>query len=73
MAKPKTFEDAVEEVERIVKQIENDEIGLEQSLAAYDRGTVLIKHCREILNKAEQTIEQLSADAEGNPQTEPMP
>lgn len=56
-----SFEQAVERVERIVQRIESGEAGLEESIAEYERGVALIKRCREILDKAEQRIEELSA------------
>jgi exodeoxyribonuclease VII small subunit len=63
-----SFEDAMAEVEAIVEQIESGEIGLEASLAKYERGAVLVKRCRDLLAQAEQRIEtldrQMSADSE---------
>jgi exodeoxyribonuclease VII small subunit len=61
-----TYESAIEEIESINDRIESGEIGLEASLAAYERGMRLIAHCRSILDKAEQRIEALTpTDADG--------
>lgn len=57
-----TFEQAVEALEAIIEQIEQGEIGLEQSVTAYQRGIALIKRCRAVLGRAEQRIEQLTLD-----------
>jgi exodeoxyribonuclease VII small subunit len=54
---PKSFEDALSELERILADIEAGEIGLEESLAKYERGNFLIQHCRGILGAAEKQIE----------------
>ncbi len=56
------FEKAVEDVEGIIRRIESGEIGLEQSLAEYERGTRLLGVCREWLSKAEQRVRDLSAE-----------
>ena len=59
--KPKqTFEDALEELEKIVAQVEQGEIGLEESIDKYEQGMKLIKHCRTILSQAEKRIETIN-------------
>lgn len=62
---PLQFEQAIEQLERIIQRIESGEAGLEQSLAEYETGMQLIHHCRSILDRAESKIEKLTADAEG--------
>jgi exodeoxyribonuclease VII small subunit len=57
-----SFEEAVERVEAIVDRIESGQIGLEESLAEWERGMGLLKRCREVLRRAEQRVEELSAD-----------
>ena len=63
---PKSFEDALRELEQILSEIENGDVGLEESLVKYERGNYLIQHCRGVLSAAEKQIEAL-ADSEGNP------
>ncbi|MBN2377119.1 MAG: exodeoxyribonuclease VII small subunit [Sedimentisphaerales bacterium] len=59
--KPKqTFEQALEELEKIVAQVEQGEIGLEKSIDKYEQGMKLIKHCRAILAQAEKRIETIN-------------
>ncbi len=70
---PKNFEDAIQELETILGEIESGQIGLEESLAKYERGTFLIQHCRTVLSAAEKQIEQITKDAAGNLTTEPLP
>ena len=60
------YEKSLEEVEQIIEAIESGEVPLEKSLDRYERGMKLIGHCRTILDRAEQRIEQLAADADGN-------
>ncbi len=54
------FEDAIKELKVLVDKIEQGELGLEDSLEQYERGMVLIRHCREQLAKAEKRIEKIS-------------
>jgi exodeoxyribonuclease VII small subunit len=69
---PKSFEGALAELEKILSEIEAGEVGLEQSLVKYERGSFLIQHCRAVLGKAEKQIELLSKGPDGSLQAEPM-
>jgi exodeoxyribonuclease VII small subunit len=69
---PKSFEDALSELEKILAEIEGGEVGLEESLAKYERGTFLIGHCRSVLTTSEKQIELLSKSADGSIASEPM-
>jgi exodeoxyribonuclease VII small subunit len=55
------FEASVSELEGIVQEMENGQLPLDQALAAYQRGTTLLRHCQDVLGKAEQTIRVLEA------------
>ena len=63
---PKSFEDALRELEEILAEIETGEMGLEESLHKYERGNFLIHHCRGVLAGAEKQIELLSRSADGS-------
>ena len=67
MAKTKTpkFEDAIEQLEAIIEDIESGDAGLETAIAEYEKGMKLIKQCRTILNGAEKRIAELTEDAKG--------
>ncbi|HVT90209.1 MAG TPA: exodeoxyribonuclease VII small subunit [Tepidisphaeraceae bacterium] len=69
---PKTFEDALAELEQILSDVESGQIGLEQSLAKYERGNFLIQHCRQVLGRAEKQIELLGKAADGGLSSEPL-
>lgn len=57
-----SYEDAIEQVEAIADRIESGDIGLEDSIKAYERGVALLKRCRQILDRAEQRITELTID-----------
>ena len=73
LSPPKTFEEALAELEQILAEIEGGELGLEESLLRYERGNFLIQHCRGVLNTAEKQIELLSRGADGDLQATPLP
>lgn len=54
------FEQSVSELEHIVKQLENGELSLEDSLKEFEKGIHLARKCQEVLNQAEQKIEFLT-------------
>jgi exodeoxyribonuclease VII small subunit len=56
---PLSFEAALRELEAIVHAMEAGEAPLEESLAAYERGMVLLKHCQGTLSAAERKIQIL--------------
>jgi exodeoxyribonuclease VII small subunit len=58
------FEEALAKLERIVSEIEEGKVSLEESISRYAEGIGLVKHCRKILDAAEQKI-QLLAKGEG--------
>ncbi|MFN9133328.1 MAG: exodeoxyribonuclease VII small subunit [Phycisphaerales bacterium] len=55
------YESAIAELESIVQRIESGEMGLEEQLAAYERGKALEKHCQTLLARAEQRFADLTA------------
>jgi exodeoxyribonuclease VII small subunit len=69
---PKSFEDALRELEQILNEIEGGQVGLEESLVKYERGNFLIQHCRGVLSQAEKQIELLSKGPDGGLVSEPL-
>lgn len=51
-----TFEDAIENLEKIVSELETGNLSLDDSVKKFEDGMKLSKHCNEILNKAEKEI-----------------
>jgi len=71
-AKPKTFESSLEELERIVRDLEQGELPLEKSLELFEQGVKLSRECQERLNQAERRIEILMRDNQGRPTVRPF-
>lgn len=65
-----SFEEALAELEGIVRQLEAGEVELEKSIAIYERGAALKAHCDARLKSAELKVEQIVQGA-GGPATEP--
>jgi exodeoxyribonuclease VII small subunit len=67
------FERAVEELESIVKRLEDGKVPLEESVAIYERGEALKRRCEDLLRLAEARVEKITFDAAGKPAaTEPL-
>jgi exodeoxyribonuclease VII small subunit len=66
-----SFEAALAELEKIVRDLEQGEIDLDQSIAAYERGAALRAHCEKKLRDAQLKVEKITQDAGGTVSTEP--
>lgn len=70
---PISFEQALQRLEQIVQQLEDGQLGLEDSLTCYEEGVGHLKRCYEALGRAERKVELLSRiDDDGNCETEPF-
>ncbi len=58
------FEDYLKKLEKIVQQLEEGELTLDESVKLYEEGMSISKICLEKLNKAKQKIEQLVVEGE---------
>jgi exodeoxyribonuclease VII small subunit len=68
-----TFEQALAELEQIVRDLEDGQLGLEDALARYEAGVGLLKRCYTRLQQVEQRILLLTGiDSEGQPITQPF-
>jgi exodeoxyribonuclease VII small subunit len=65
--KKMTFEAAIDELETIVKRLEDGKVPLEESVTLYERGEALKKRCEELLRQAEARVERITLDASGKP------
>jgi exodeoxyribonuclease VII small subunit len=61
------FEKALAELEEIVRQLEGGRVPLEDSIAIYERGEALKKHCESLLKRAEARIERITLGPDGTP------
>ncbi len=57
-----SFEQALDELDALVRRMEAGELNLDDAVAAYRRGAELAKHCQAKLAVAEQEIKQLDGD-----------
>jgi exodeoxyribonuclease VII small subunit len=57
-----SFEQALEELDLLVRKMESGELGLDDSIAAYRRGAELARYCQVRLSGAEQEIRKLDND-----------
>ena len=53
------FEEALEELERLVSSMEEGELSLEDSMTAFEKGIKLTRECQTALQKAEQKVQIL--------------
>ena len=68
-----SFEKAIEELESIVKRLEEGKVPLEESVAIYERGEALKRRCEEQLRQAEARVEKITLDSSGKPKgSEPL-
>ena len=61
-----SFEDALAELETLVKSLEGGQQRLEDAISCYERGATLRNHCETKLAEAEERVEAIVAGAEGS-------
>ena len=59
-----SYEEAFQELERIVTGLEEQVTNLDQAIQLFERGQGLAKHCSAILEKAELKVEELTEDGD---------
>jgi len=62
-----SFEQALEALERIVDDLEKGDVPLEKSIAIYERGEALKRHCDTLLKSAEAKVEKIRLSRDGQP------
>ncbi len=67
-----SFEQALAELEALVRDLESGKAGLECSIQLYERGVSLRLHCEAKLKDAQLRVEKLSLDPNGKPVTQPI-
>jgi len=63
-----TFENSLGDLEKIVRNLEQGDLSLEESLKLFEKGVKLSRECQARLDQAERRIEVLLQDVEGNPE-----
>lgn len=62
-----SFEQAMKELEATVGKLETGEATLEESIALYERGAALRRHCETRLREAEERVERITLNTQGEP------
>ena len=65
-----SFEEAMTELEKIVRGLESGQAKLDDSISSYERGTALKNHCEKLLKEAQLKIEKISLQPDGSVKTE---
>lgn len=68
-AAPASYADAVQQLEQLVSGLESGQLPLEELLGQYQRGTELLKYCRERLQAVEAQVRLLDEDGAVKPWT----
>lgn len=66
------LEQSLEELERVVRELEDGELGLDEALARYERGVALVRQCQGRLREAELRIVALARVEDDEPVCEPF-
>lgn len=62
-----SFEEALRELEVLVKKLEGGQIALEEAIGSYERGNALRKHCEKKLSEAKLKVEMIVKGEDGKP------
>jgi exodeoxyribonuclease VII small subunit len=66
-----SFEDALAELEQIVRRLEAGQVKLDEAIGSYERGAQLKRHCEQKLTEAQQRVDRIVLGPEGALSTEP--
>ncbi|AOW47798.1 exodeoxyribonuclease VII small subunit [Acetobacter ascendens] len=67
-----SFEDALSELEKIVRDLEGGQLKLEDAITAYERGAALRQHCEAKLSEAEARVQAIVQRSDGTLNMKPM-
>ena len=68
-----SFEESLKKLQTIVDQLEEGDLGLEESLKLFEEGVSLSAACKKELDEAEGKVEMLIKQRDGSLKTEPFP
>jgi exodeoxyribonuclease VII small subunit len=66
-----SFEDALAELEQIVRRLEGGQVKLDEAILSYERGAHLKRHCEKKLNEAQQRVDRIGIGPDGTVTAEP--
>jgi exodeoxyribonuclease VII small subunit len=67
-----SFEDALAELEQIVRRLEAGQVKLDEAIECYERGALLKRHCEQKLNEAQQRVDRIVIGPDGAATAQPM-
>jgi exodeoxyribonuclease VII small subunit len=67
-----SFEDALAELEQIVRRLEAGQVKLDDAIQSYERGAQLKRHCEHKLNEAQQRVDRIVVGPDGTVGSEPV-
>jgi exodeoxyribonuclease VII small subunit len=66
-----SFEEALTELQALVKALEKGDSRLEEAIASYERGAALKRHCEKKLREAQEKVDRIVIGADGGLSTAP--
>jgi exodeoxyribonuclease VII small subunit len=60
-----SFEDALAELEQIVRRLEAGQVKLDEAIRSYERGARLKRHCEDKLDEAQQRVDRIVVGSDG--------
>ncbi len=66
-----SFEEALAELEQIVRRLESGQVQLDEAIGSYERGALLKRHCEQKLNEAQQRVDRIVLGPDGAVNAEP--
>ena len=66
-----SFEDALAELEQIVRRLEAGQVKLDDAIQSYERGAQLKRHCEQKLTEAQQRVDRIVIGPDGSAAVEP--
>ena len=66
-----SFEEALAELEQIVRRLEGGQVKLDEAILSYERGALLKRHCERKLNEAQQRVDRIVIGADSVITAEP--
>lgn len=67
-----TYEQALAELEGLIRKLETGAVDLADSIASYERGVALANHCSKLLEQTEAKVQRLVLGPQGEPREEPF-
>jgi exodeoxyribonuclease VII small subunit len=68
-----SFEQALAELTALVKKLESGQLALEESVAAFEQGVLLSRHCESLLDQADQRLHTLAENNDSRTQEHAVP